>query len=41
MNHQSALILRLVHSFESSKSEVSLFQISRRLDRGAFARDLL
>ena len=41
MNHQSALILRLVHSFESSKGEVSLFQISRRLDGGAFARDLL
>ena len=41
MNHQSALILRLVHSFESSKSEVSLFQVSRWLDRGAFARKLL
>ena len=41
MNHQSALILRLVHSFEPAKSEVGLFQVSRRLDRGAFAGELL
>ena len=41
MNHQSALILRLVHSFEPAKSEVGLFQVSRWLDRGAFAGELL